>query len=483
MHLSTGDRVPADLRLVQCTDLAIDESSLSGEVEPVLKGSHTLPRKENMATTEMVNTAFMGTMVVTGRAKGIVVSTAEKTQFGQVFLMMSEEEAPPTPLQNSMNQLGKQLSAYSLAVIGLIMLVGWYQGKPLLVMFNIGVSLAVAAIPEGLPIVTVVTLALGVMRMAGRQAIVKKLPTVEALGCVNVICTDKTGTVTCNQMTATAMVTGGGDRIQVTGTGYRGDGSAEILTSDDHAGTRKDLERCAECAVLCNNASIQGGEVRGQPTEGALLALALKLSVKDFTEGATRLREVPFSSETKTMEVIYEMAGVSISFVKGALEMVLAKCDTYLHHGKILPLVESSVPADSVRAASELGGRGLRVLALARGEEGQRLTFLGLVALQDPPRPGVPRAVRTLAEAGTRTVMLTGDAKETAPDRRSNRTFRRAAASQVRGSVGGGSGQNGRCRPADRGEVRPGLLQSQSPAQGQDRGRAPEPRPHRGHDR
>ena len=305
---------------------------------------------------------------------------------------------------------------FSLVVIGLIMLAGWWQGKKVMVMFNIGVSLAVAAIPEGLPIVTVVTLALGVMRMAGKQAIVKKLPTVEALGCVNVICTDKTGTVTCNQMTATAIVTGGGDRVQVTGSGYRGEGSAEILSSDDHAGTRKDLERLAECSVLCNNASIDGEEVRGQPTEGALLALALKLSGKQLTEGVTRVREVPFSSESKIMEVICNV-GVgcnNVSFVKGALDRVLAKCDGYLHHGKILPIADSAVGAESVRAAAELGSRGLRVLALARGDEGAKLTFLGLVALQDPPRPGVPTAVKVLAEAGTRTVMLTGDARETA---------------------------------------------------------------------
>ena len=146
-----------------------------------------------------------------------------------VLQMMSEEEAPPTPLQNSMNQLGKQLSAYSLLVIGLIMLAGWLQGKSILVMFNIGVSLAVAAIPEGLPIVTVVTLALGVMRMAGKSAIVKKLPTVEALGCVNVICSDKTGTITCNQMTVTSLVTGAGDRVHVSGSGYTPEGGAEIM--------------------------------------------------------------------------------------------------------------------------------------------------------------------------------------------------------------------------------------------------------------
>jgi len=412
--MQTGDRIPADLRLVSCMEFAVDESSLTGELEPILKSSDVLPKKENMATNEMINQAFMGTMVVTGRATGLVVATGDKTQFGQVFQMMSDEVAPDTPLQNSMNLLGKQLSAYSLVVIGLIMLAGWYQGKQLLVMFNIGVSLAVAAIPEGLPIVTVVTLALGVMRMAGKQAIVKKLPTVEALGCVNVICTDKTGTVTCNQMTATNLVTGGGDRVQVTGSGYHPEGAAEILTSDDHTGTQKDLERMAECATLCNNASITCGQLLGQPTEGALLALAQKLSMKNFKEEGTKVKEIPFSSDNKVMEVIYQLGSTNVSFVKGALEKVLVKCDTYLHHGKIVSLEGSPVPADSVRFCAELGGKGLRVLALARGVDGAKLTFLGLVAMQDPPRPGVPAAVRTLADSGVRTVMLTGDAKETA---------------------------------------------------------------------
>ena len=371
-------------------------------------------RKENLSTNEMINQAFMGTMVVAGRATGLVTATGDKTQFGQVFQMMSEEEAPPTPLQNSMNQLGKQLSAYSLIVIALIMLAGWLQGKSILVMFNIGVSLAVAAIPEGLPIVTVVTLALGVMRMAGKSAIVKKLPTVEALGCVNVICSDKTGTITCNQMTVTNIVTGGGDRVNVTGTGYTPEGGAEIICSDDHSGTQKDLERLAECATLCNNANIDNGTLLGQPTEGALLALAMKLSMKNFKEQGERFKEIPFSSETKVMEVVYQIGSGQVSFVKGALETVLVRCDTYLHHGKILPLDGSSVPADSVRYCAELGGRGLRVLALARGTTGHKLTFLGLVAMQDPPRYGVTNSVKTLAASGVRTVMLTGDAKETA---------------------------------------------------------------------
>jgi len=418
--LQTGDRVPADLRLVLCTDLQVDESSLTGEMEPVLKTSEALESvSETVSPNEMLNTVFMGTMVVAGRARGLVVATGEKTQFGQVFNMMSEEESPDTPLQNSMNLLGKQLSAYSLVVIALIMAIGWYQGKQMLVMFNIGVSLAVAAIPEGLPIVTVVTLALGVMRMAKRQAIIKKLPTVEALGCVNVICSDKTGTITCNMMTAVQVVTGGGDRVQVTGTGYNCEGVAEVVVSEDHSGTRKDLERLAECAVLCNNASIEhgSGKLRGQPTEGALLSLAGKLSVKRFEEGVKRLKEIPFSSDTKTMDVVCEVPGSNtpVSFVKGALEMVLARCDTYLRHGKILALADTDVPAASVKVCAEMGGRGLRVLALARGMEiGGRLTFLGMVAMQDPPRPGVADSVRTLAGSQVRTVMLTGDAKETA---------------------------------------------------------------------
>jgi len=415
--LQTGDRIPADLRLVTCADLAVDESSLTGELEPVLKTCEALEKSEseNLPTSQLTNQVFMGTMVVSGRANGLVVATADKTQFGQVFQMMNEEEAPDTPLQNSMNQLGKQLSAYSLVVIALIMLAGWWQGKQILVMFNIGVSLAVAAIPEGLPIVTVVTLALGVMRMAGKQAIVKKLPTVEALGCVNVICTDKTGTVTCNQMTVTNVVTGGGDRVNITGSGYSPEGGPEIISSDDHSGTTGDLEQLAQCCALCNNATITAGQLLGQPTEGALLALAQKLSMRNFQGEGSRVKEVAFTSETKLMEVAVEAGGRTTTFVKGAPERLLGRCDSYLHHGARLPLEGSAVLADSVRQCAELGGRGLRVLGLARAETGQTaLTFLGLVALQDPPRPGVRESVRVLGESGVRTVMLTGDSRETA---------------------------------------------------------------------
>lgn len=216
---SIGDRVPADLRLFEAIDLSIDESSFTGETEPAKKNtdvlSHVPGSGKNHST--MRNIAFMGTLVRCGSGKGIVVSTGEQSEFGEVFKMMQAEEAPKTPLQKSMDILGAQLSFYSFCIIGVIMLIGWLQGKAIVEMFTISVSLAVAAIPEGLPIVVTVTLALGVLRMARRNCIVKKLPTVETLGCVNVICSDKTGTITKNEMTVTTMITSEGYMADVTG--------------------------------------------------------------------------------------------------------------------------------------------------------------------------------------------------------------------------------------------------------------------------
>lgn len=200
VYLTVGDRVPADLRLYDSIDLQIDESSFTGETEPARKSTDVVINSGGHSKnhSSMKNIAFMGTLVRNGNGKGIVVSTGEQSEFGEVFKMMQAEEAPKTPLQKSMDILGAQLSFYSFCIIGIIMLLGYLQGKALTEMFNISVSLAVAAIPEGLPIVVTVTLALGVMRMAKRNAIVKKLPTVETLGCVNVICSDKTGTITKN---------------------------------------------------------------------------------------------------------------------------------------------------------------------------------------------------------------------------------------------------------------------------------------------
>ncbi|KAF7263314.1 hypothetical protein GWI33_002977, partial [Rhynchophorus ferrugineus] len=213
--------------------------------------------------------------------------------------MMLEEKAPKTPLQKSMDSLGAQLSFYSFGIIAVIMLIGWWQGKVLLEMFQIGVSLAVAAIPEGLPIVVTVTLALGVMRMAKRKAIVKKLPTVETLGCVNVICSDKTGTITRNEMTATVLVTSDGYIAELTGAGYNDHGQVLLHKCDYPDKARDSVASLLEVGAVANNAVINNEVLMGQPTEGALLAAAMKHGMYNVSDRYVRLQEYPFSSEQK----------------------------------------------------------------------------------------------------------------------------------------------------------------------------------------
>jgi P-type Ca2+ transporter type 2C len=233
--LNNGDRVPADIRLFSTVDLTIDESSFTGEPEHVTKHVDIINQSDATKNiTSRRNVSFMGTLVTNGNGKGIVICTGEKSEFGEIFKMMQEEETPKTPLQKNMDTLGKQLSFYSFAIIGVIMFIGWLQGRPTLEMFTISVSLAVAAIPEGLPIVVTVTLALGVMRMAKKNAIIKKLPIVETLGCVNIICSDKTGTLTQNEMTVKHLLTSDDQFAEVTGRGYIADGIIKCGNTQIH---------------------------------------------------------------------------------------------------------------------------------------------------------------------------------------------------------------------------------------------------------
>nr|XP_060496882.1 calcium-transporting ATPase type 2C member 1 [Panthera onca] len=280
VYLSVGDRVPADLRLFEAVDLSIDESSLTGETTPCSKVTAPQPAATNGDLASRSNIAFMGTLVRCGKAKGIVIGTGENSEFGEVFKMMQAEEAPKTPLQKSMDLLGKQLSFYSFGIIGIIMLVGWLLGKDILEMFTISVSLAVAAIPEGLPIVVTVTLALGVMRMVKKRAIVKKLPIVETLGCCNVICSDKTGTLTKNEMTVTHIFTSDGLHAEVTGVGYNPFG--EVIVDGDvvHGFYNPAVSRIVEAGCVCNDAVIRNNTLMGKPTEGFTLASRLGLYSK-----------------------------------------------------------------------------------------------------------------------------------------------------------------------------------------------------------
>ena len=443
--ISTGDRVPADLRLIESYDLTIDESNLTGETESAPKNSFAFkpskyyPQASGQngdincnfdigqansinscnAGSSNENLAFMGTLVQSGHGKGVVIGTGDKTQFGAVFRMMQSEEAPKSPLQNNMDELGKQLSIYSLCIIIVIVIIGWIQSRPILEMFTIGVSLAVAAIPEGLPIVVTVTLALGVMRMARRKAVVKHLPAVETLGCVHIICTDKTGTLTKNEMTVTHMSTSESYQADVTGVGY--DVMGDIILQDLNLNQNiqiDSIKRLMIAASLCNNAKFdQSGHLIGQATEGAIMVAAKKLGLNNWTDNYQRLEEIPFSSEHKFMAVKCisndSVDRASRYYLKGAMEIVLAKCAYYSSGGSQMNLSESH-KLDIKRQSEAIESRGLRVLAIATGESLDELTLFGFIGIFDPPRQGTKESIETLRLSGIHIKMITGDSKATA---------------------------------------------------------------------
>lgn len=445
--ITMGDRVPADLRLIDCQDLSIDESNLTGETEPVSKTGTTrklippgingangdgnnnscainhyikeqnYPSREGSASANE-NLAFMGTLVQSGHAKGIVINTGDSTQFGVVFKMMQAEEAPKSPLQVNMDELGKHLSIYSLCIIAVIVTIGWLQSRPVVEMFTIGVSLAVAAIPEGLPIVVTVTLALGVMRMATRKVVVKQLPAVETLGCLHVICSDKTGTLTKNEMTVKQIVTSELYQAEITGTGY--DLMGDVILCDlnvDQSIQMQSIKRLLSAASLCNNARFdQCGKLIGQATEGAMLVAARKVGLHNLREEFNRLEEIPFNSRHKFMAVkcIHNTNRISerpCYYVKGAIEIVLTKC-RYLSNSQ--NQLNESHKQDIIRQCEVVESQGLRVLALASGYSLESLTFLGFVGIHDTPRPGVKEAIEILQESGIQIKMVTGDSKITA---------------------------------------------------------------------
>lgn len=373
--LETGDRVPADLRLISSIDLLVDESSFTGETEP----THKSPKEVMMNDKNKSNIVFMGTLICNGKAKGVVINTGIRSQFGEIFTLMQSEEAPKTPLQKSMNVLGEQLSFYSISIIILIMLLGWIQGRPIMEMFNIGVSLAVAAIPEGLPIVVTVTLALGVMRMAKQNAVIKRLPTVETLGCVNVICSDKTGTLTKNEMTITTVITSELFQAEFTGIGYSSNGEISLSNNSKESSAiqLESIKRLLCIGCVCNNAQIENDRLYGQPTEGAILVASQKLQLFNIREKFERIDEMPFSSNQKLMAILAIARDQSFSiissqtpsfsssspiyYVKGALETLLPKCKRYrFNHMEVLLVKQKS--NQFIAEAQNLGRKGLRGL-------------------------------------------------------------------------------------------------------------------------
>jgi cation-transporting P-type ATPase F len=427
--LQSGDKVPADLRLVHSRDLQIDESALTGESLPVEKDGHAVPRETPLA--ERRSLAFASSLVTYGAGRGLVVATGDETEVGRISELIAGADQLQTPLTRKLAQLSKLLLIVILGVGVVTFVVGLLRGEEIVDMFEAAIALAVAAVPEGLPAAVTITLAIGVSRMAHRRAIVRKLPAVETLGSTSVICTDKTGTLTENQMTVQS-ISAGGRLYTVSGTGYEPSGriglggEATALEGTDGAALRE----CLLAGLLCNDSRVVETDgrwtVQGDPTEGALEVAARKAGLTREAEEARLPRRdtIPFESRYQYMATLHETAdGASVVYLKGSAEAVLSRCAYELAgDGAAGSLEKRLVTART----EELAADGLRVLALARGElsEGgtrlrhddvrHGLTFLGLEAMIDPPRPDAVAAVAACRSAGIAVKMITGDHAVTA---------------------------------------------------------------------
>lgn len=423
-----GDKLPADVRLIEQFNLKVDEAPLTGESVPVHKEVASLPPETVLADRK--NMLYAGTVVTYGRGKAVVVSTGMETEFGKIAEMIQMVEEEETPLERRMAEIGRWLGVGSVAVVAVISLLGVLRGNELLEMFLWGVSLAVAAVPEALPAVVTGALAIGVQRMARRNAIVRRLPAVETLGCTTFICSDKTGTLTRNEMTVRRIWLDG-HTIEVTGVGYEPEGTF-ISGSDPVKDEDEDLRLLLRAAVLCNDAHLaQEGEtwsIVGDPTEGALVVAAAKagLDKRELDEVYRRIAEVPFTSERKRMSTVHETPDqIKIVCAKGAPELLLATCDRRLGEGHPVPLGEAG-RQEILRANERMAADALRVLGIAyrelppaaddfdEEEIEKRLIFLGMMAMMDPPRDEVRDALSQSEAAGVQVAMVTGDHELTA---------------------------------------------------------------------
>ncbi|MDR0886116.1 MAG: cation-translocating P-type ATPase [Clostridiales Family XIII bacterium] len=401
--LEAGRIVPADIRLIETTNLKIEESALTGESVPVDKDAHFVAKKE-LGIGDRINMAYLSTGVSYGRGEGIVVATGMDTEMGTIAKMISAEGDELTPLQKKLAELGKLLGILALAVCAGLFIVALVQGRNMLEMLLTAISLAVAAIPEGLPAVVTIVLALGVQRMVKVNTIVRKLPAVETLGSVSIVCSDKTGTLTQNKMTVVKTYMNGEEA------------SADAL---DY----KKSSLFIDGFVLCNDAEVDHvRELRmGDPTELALIDMgnAIGIHKSALQEKLPRINELPFDSERKMMTTVHETEdGDIISFTKGAMDNIIKRCDSIFVHGKVRAFTkeDQKIIAD---ASKSLAKDALRVLALAckkddRSASEDGLTFIGLVGMIDPARPEAKQAVAEFKEASVTTVMITGDHRDTA---------------------------------------------------------------------
>jgi len=420
--LQAGDRVPADLRLFQVKSLQVDESALTGESIPVHKHPDALALDTVLADRK--NLAFTGSLVTAGQGEGVVWAIGDQTETGHIARLISEAVDLSTPLTKKIAQFSRLLLWVILALAAATFAVGVARGEKAVEMFMAAVALAVGAIPEGLPAAVTIVLATGVSRMARRQAIIRKLPAVETLGSTTVICSDKTGTLTENQMTV-QWIYAGGSHYKVTGVGYESTGGIQFDGEPLGAETNLALLECLRAGVLCNDSQLVRDEngrlkVRGDPTEAALLVVAEKAGLihADAHREAPVLDTIPFESEHMFRATLHDVRAGRVIYKVGAMERLLDRCvDALGAGGKVVPLDKAAVH----RALESMAGRGLRVIALARrhmdvrhaklehGHVAEGLTFLGLQGMMDPPRPAAVAAVRKCQQAGITVKMITGD--------------------------------------------------------------------------
>ncbi|MFI0456344.1 MAG: cation-transporting P-type ATPase [Candidatus Thiodiazotropha endolucinida] len=421
--MQSGDKVPADLRLVHSRELQIDESTLTGESVPVQKRTEQLVQETVLADRH--NMAYSSTLVTHGTGAGLVVATGDSTEIGHINALISSAEILATPLTRKITQFSGVLLWIILVLAGLTILAGWMHGGSLLETFMAAVALAVGAIPEGLPAAMTIMLAIGVGKMARRNAIIRRMPAVETLGSTTVICSDKTGTLTQNQMTVKEVCAGGGC-YEFAGTGYAPEGNISLSDSVIDAKAHGVLIECLRAGLLCNDSRLIHNEnkwgIEGDPTEAALVSAALKagLTVESSEQEYPRIDTLPFESENHYMATLHQTTAEAhgIIYLKGSVESIVSRCQDALDPNGDRTQLDTDLIDQQVE---EMAIRGLRVLSFARkipsaptssvghADVSEGLTFLGLQAMMDPPRQEAISSVNTCQQAGVRVKMITGD--------------------------------------------------------------------------
>ncbi|NCD20361.1 MAG: cation-translocating P-type ATPase [Actinobacteria bacterium] len=414
--LETGDRVPADARVLRSVNLKVDEAALTGESEAVRKS--TAPLEDDvLAIGDRVNMVHAATAVTYGRGLAVVVATGMGTEVGTIATLLETVETGRTPLQQNLDRVGTVLARAAIVLVLLVAGLGLLRGQDLVDMLLFGIALAVAVVPEALPAVVTISLAIGVQKMVKRNALLRRLPAVETLGSTSVICSDKTGTLTKDEMTVRRLHVGG-EVVEVSGSGYDPSGAF-------HGGNAAIIAHLLTSAALASDARLveRDGvwDIEGDPTEGAIVVAAAKAGLRkdDLDRAQPRIDEIPFTSETKRMTTLHDVDGEVRAYTKGAPEVVLPRCTRVLTTDGVVPLDDDV--RDSVLAVThDFASDALRVLAVAvridpgPGTAQDELTLLGLVGMIDPPRPEAREAIATCESAGIRAVMITGDHPATA---------------------------------------------------------------------